>query len=281
LRAVAHRSDEKVRSRVTGSRLWRQVSTTRPLEGRINKETDMNKRLSVTCVAALMLAGSAAGATEIIHLRSGQSGGAPGTPGSPDDIVRFNPWGNPQGPVLGTAFTAADFAATNGGPSAVVVHPPSAWMGGLIDPLTDKDARWINFGISSIHGSPGSALYAVPFWVNTTTITGASISFQGGADEVLGDWFSADGPNLDGFYVNGIPTGYMYQGFNFAYPTTHFQNILGMVQPGQNWLYYYQRDLTGGLSGLIFSATVEIVPSPGASAALAVAGLVACIRRRR
>ncbi|QKK07630.1 MAG: hypothetical protein HND58_05240 [Planctomycetota bacterium] len=232
----------------------------------------------VVTIALLALA-PVATAAEIIQFRSGQTGGVPGTPGSPDDLVTFNPWGNPSGaPVLGTPFVAGDFALTAGGAPAVVVQPQAAWMGGVVDPLTDKDARWINFE-SNPFGPSGSALYAVPFWVNTQNITGATLTFEGGVDEVLGDWYSG-GPNPDGLYINGIGAGYMYQGFNFAFKTTHAQSIAGMITPGQNYLYFYQRDLTHGASGIIFSGTIEVVPTSGSASLLGLVGLLCCRRRR-
>lgn len=82
-------------------------------------------------------------------------------------------------------------------------------MGGNVTPLADKQARWINFesfGSSYFnYGVPGSVLYAVPFWVNTTSITSATITMEGGVDDNLGDWYSG-GPNPDGCYINGFPT---------------------------------------------------------------------------
>ncbi|MCW5769029.1 MAG: hypothetical protein KIT19_10120 [Phycisphaeraceae bacterium] len=247
---------------------------------------DLNRKrwLAAACGTALAIgchAGTALG-LEIITVRSGQSGGSPGTPGMFDDTVRYNPWGNPTGPISASAFTASDFAATASGPAAVVVDP-GPWMGGAVAPLTDPLARWINFGMTGINGAPGSALYAVPFWVNTTTITSATITFEGGADEILGDWwpgFGGGGPNPDGVYINGVGLGYMYQGFNFAFATTHTQSITTLVNPGLNHLYFYQRDLTSGLSGIIFSATIEVVPAPGSTGLLALAGLAAGRRRR-
>lgn len=236
---------------------------------------------------AMLLASAATGLSpalavpEIITFRSGQVGGSPGLVGQPDDIVNINPWGNPNiVPVLGTAFTPADFAATAAGPSAVVVQPMAAWMGGQTAPLSDPLARWINFTTDSAgFGLGGSVLYAVPFTVNTTNITNATISFEGGTDDVLGDWF-AGGPNPDGLYINGTPAGYQYQGFNFGFPTTHFQNITGMISTGQNYLYFYQRDLGAGAGGIIFSGTITVTPTPASAAVLGLGALAATRRRR-
>lgn len=53
-----------------------------------------------------------------------------------------------------------------------------------------------------------------------------------------------------------------------------------MVNPGQNYLYLYQRDVGYTLAGIIFSATIEVVPAPGA-ASLGLAGLLLMSKRRR
>jgi hypothetical protein len=249
-------------------------------------------RTLLYCAAALALAASAgaARAAEIITVRSGQSGGVPGAVGALDDIVTYNPWGNPvAAPVLPTAFVAADFAATVAGSPATVIAPVAPWMGGLTAPLSDPLARWINFAPDPTQpfppgrGAPGSALYAVPFWINTATITNATLTVEGGVDDVLGDAYSNDGPNFDGLYINDIPSGLstlITGDFNFGFPTTHFQVITTKVQPGQNYLFFYQRDLGAGVSGLIFSATIEVVPEPG-SIGLAATGALFAFGRRR
>ena len=235
--------------------------------------------LGIAAVASFAV--SSLVSAEVVQFRSGQTAGAPGTPGSLDDTVMINPWGNPGGaPVLGTPFVIADFLATNSGPAATVVQPISAWMGGLTAPLTDPDARWISFATDPAgYGAAGSVLYAVPFWINTSNITNAVLTFEGGADDMLGDWLYG-GPNPDGLYINGVGAGYQYVGFNFAAPTTHTQNITGMVNTGQNYLYYYQRDAGFGVSGIIFSGTIDIVPTP-ATASLLGAGGLAFLRRAR
>jgi hypothetical protein len=227
---------------------------------------------------------SISSAIEVITVRSGQSGGVPGAPGSPDDIVNFNPWGNPVGlPVLGAAFAAADYAATDAGPSAKVITPIPQWMGGAVAPLSDPLARWINFEIepSSGWGTPGSALYSVPFFINTASFTNATLVVEGGVDDWLGDALGG-GPNPDGLYVNGVPSGLSTltaADFNFGVPTTHVVDITANVAPGQNYLYFYQRDGGAGVSGLIFSATITVVPEPTSLVLMAI-GFVLVVNRR-
>jgi hypothetical protein len=251
----------------------------------------MKKNLSVSffCLFAGLLwsclTPSFSSAVEVITVRSGQSGGVPGAPGALDDIVNFNPWGNPGGlPVLGTPFTPADYAATDAGPSARVITPLSVWMGGAVAPLSDPLARWINFESdpSSGYGIPaGSALYAVPFFINSATFSNATLVVEGGVDDWLGDALGG-GPNPDGLYVNGVPSGLSTltpADFNYAVPTTHIVDITANVTPGQNYLYFYQRDGGIGVSGLIFSATITVVPEPS-SLGLLVIGLAFAFKRR-
>lgn len=236
---------------------------------------------SLRIAAVALFAVSPIATAEVVQFRSGQTGGVPGTPGSPDDSVTINPWGNPGGSaVLGTPFIVSDFTATNSGPAAVVVQPISAWMGGVTAPLSDPKARWINWSVDPAgYGAAGSVLYAVPFWINTVGITSAILNFEGGVDDMLGDWLYG-GPNPDGLYINGVGAGYQYVGFNYAVPTTHTQNITGMVNTGQNYLYYYQRDAGYGVSGIIFSGTIDVLPTP-ATASLLGAGGLAFLRRAR
>ncbi len=234
-------------------------------------------RLSVMG-AAIALTGAGASAMETITVRSGQVAGSPGLPGQPDDIVRYLP-GNPAGaPASAFAFTPADFAGAVGGPAAHVITPVGPWVPGISDPM----ARWVNFGIEPITdwGTSGSALYAVPFFVTTTGITSATLTIELAVDDYLGDsHISGPGPNLDGMYVNGSGLG-SYPVFNFGAPVTHTQSITTWVTTGQNYLYLYQRDIGFGASGIIFSAMIEVVPSPGAAALLGLGGLFASRRRR-
>src|SRR4029079_9885719 len=79
-------------------------------------------------------------------------------------------------------------AATNVGAKAKVIVPYSAWMGGATAPLSDPLARWINFveDPSSVLGiAAGSALYSVPFFVNSAAIGNATLFVEGGVDDWL------------------------------------------------------------------------------------------------
>jgi len=250
-------------------------------------ETDMALsnvvlRSFLAAAAAITLVAGSASAVEVINTRSGQNGGVPGVAGQLDDTVRFLNGANPPGgPVSLFAFTPADFAGAASGPAATVINAHPAWSPGI----SDTQARWINWQADLIlnpdgtvggngYGSPGSALYAVPFTVTTPGATFATLQLEMCIDDAHGDWFSG-GANLDGLYINGITTG--YQGGNFGTPTT--TSMVIPVNTGLNYMYFYQRDVGVLVSGLIFSATIT-VPSPGVLGLVAAGGLVALRRRR-
>jgi len=237
--------------------------------------------IAIAASAALVLLAGTASA-EVITVRSGQVGGLPGAVGQFDDVVRYLPT-NPGGaPVSGSPFTPADYAGATSGPAAQVIQPVGVWTPGI----SDADARWINWAADgtiqpdgtfsgSGVGIAGSTLYSVPFFVTTAAASSGFLTIEFAVDDSGGDILFG-GPNPDFLYVNGTPTG--YSGGNFATPTIHNQLIA--ITSGQNYLHLYQRDAGFGVSGLIFSATVEVVPAPGAVALLGLGGLVA-VRRRR
>jgi uncharacterized protein (TIGR03382 family) len=241
------------------------------------------KRPTIAATLALALASSAAHAVEIINLRSGQVGGLPGLVGQPDDIVTWRPGTPPGAPASGSAFTVTDFTMANTGAPAQVINPYTPfWTPGISDPL----ARWINFDGSFYnpdgtpgtgYGTSGSCLYAVPFTITTVGITSAMISLEFAVDDWLGDQ-PVGGANPAGLYVNGVSTG--YDGGSYATPSFTTQNITAMVSTGTNYLYLYQRDAGVVVSGVIFSATITVLPSPG-PIALGGLGLLALGRRRR
>jgi uncharacterized protein (TIGR03382 family) len=240
----------------------------------------MSVRPLVSVVALALCAGAVS--AEVVTVRSGQVGGLPGTVGQSDDIVRYLPT-NPGGaPVSGAPFTPADFAGATGGPAAVVINPVFAWTPGI----GDASARWINWQADGQiqpdgtfagtgFGVAGSSLYSVPFFITTPLATAAQITIEYAVDDSGGDILFG-GPNPDFLYVNGGTTG--YSGGNYATPTVHTQLIA--ITSGQNYLHLYQRDAGFGVSGLIFSATIEVVPAPGAAALFGLGALVAGRRRR-
>ncbi|MFT3684765.1 MAG: PEP-CTERM sorting domain-containing protein [Phycisphaerales bacterium] len=234
-------------------------------------------------VTVALVAGSAASA-ETIVLRSGQSSGVPGTAGQLDDTVRYLANNPPGAPISAFPFTPGDFSGADTGPAAVVINPYTPfWTPGISDPL----ARWINFRAEgqvlpdgtfggSGYGSPGSCLFAVPFYVNTIGATGGFLNMEFAVDDGGGD-FNWGGPNPAFLYVNGVSTG--YTGGNYASSTFHSQFI--SFSQGWNTIYLYQRDQGVAVSGTIFSITIDVVPAPGAAAALGLGGLGAMRRRRR
>ncbi|MBX3360621.1 MAG: hypothetical protein KF705_04150 [Phycisphaeraceae bacterium] len=243
---------------------------------------DRSKPIAAS-LALAALAGAASAAPQIINLRSGQVGGLPGLAGQQDDIVTFLPNNPPGAAISASPFTTTDFAGAASGPSASVINPVWAWTPGLTDPL----ARWINFdgfftnpdGTPGVGwGAPGSCLYAVPFNISLSSITNATLSLEFAVDDYLGDHPFYGGGNQAGLYINGMSTG--YDGGNFVSSTFHFQNITSFVNPGLNYLYFYQRDIGVSVSGLIFSARITVIPAPGAATLVGVGGLVAFRRRR-
>lgn len=227
-----------------------------------------------TAAALVILAGTAK--AEIITIRSGQVGGLPGIAGQPDDTVRFLPT-NPGGaPLSAVPFTPADFAGASVGPSAVVINPVGPWTPGISDPA----ARWIDFQVlagGSGFGDSGSTLYAIPFTVTTPGATSAFLNIEFSVDDGAGD-FVYGGPNPSFLYVNGVSMGATSTA-NFLAPSFHSQSI--PVSTGTNTLYLYQRDQGLGVSGIIFSLTMDVVPTPGAAGLLGLAGLVTVGSRRR
>lgn len=229
---------------------------------------------SVLAASLLTIAASAAPTlAETITIRSGQVSGSPGTAGQFDDTVRYLATNPPGAPISATPFTPAQYSGALTGPAAVVIDPVSVWTPGISDPA----ARWVSFGLfpGATYGASGSCLYAVPFFVTTPGATGGTISIEFAVDDGGGD-INWGGGNNSFLYINGTPTG--YSGGNYATPTVHTQSLA--FTSGWNTIYLYQRDQGLGVSGLIFSFTIQVVPAPSAAATLALAGLLTSRRRR-
>ncbi|GCL56740.1 hypothetical protein NIES3806_41050 [Microcystis aeruginosa NIES-3806] len=195
---------------------------------------------------------------------------------------------NPLSPIT---FTAADFLKAQGigcsgldiCGSAEVVAPHLAWIPSLPNA---PDARWINWKAGpspSFDGSlAASVLYAYRFNVPESTINSAAIEMYWAIDDFLGEYTAANAnggqppyfsdPNPIGVYINGSPLGSSFIGAGYTPEYFASQSgIQGLLQPGQNWLYVYQRDAAAAVSGAIFGAHISVnVPEPSSIIGLAV-----------
>jgi hypothetical protein len=234
--------------------------------------------VALTTITAL--AGSALAAP--ITLRSGQVGGVPGLPGQFDDIVTYLPTNPPGGPVSASPFTPGDFAGAASGPIAELINAHPAWTPGI----SDTNARWINFNADrggtagtapTFYGNPGSSLYAVPFFVPGSGPLLATLNLELAVDDFLGDW-AYSGANPAGVYINGSALP-LYTTANYGAPTT-YSTTMTVNGGSTNYLYFYQRDGGVLVSGIIFSAVIDVVPTPGSAAIAGMAGLLVARRRR-
>ena len=194
-------------------------------------------------------------ASEVIVLRSGNA-----AVGLPDPSITMLA-GSGGAPLSAAPFTSADFDAACSTTSAIVVQPHPLWLQALnCDPL----AKWI--GIDPV-GTPASALYCYPFNVETCCISRATLSFCWVSDDNIGDTL-AGGPNPAGVYLNGVAVSPSIFGGNYATETqAPLTDITDLLLCGSNRLEVYNRDIGYAVSGVMFSATIEIegCPSPNES----------------
>lgn len=227
------------------------------------------RSIIVLGVSLAGLASQTVAAPTTITFRSGYIGNAPGVVGQSEDNINV---------LAGAAFTpiamnAGNFAAAAGGPAAVCVQP-IVWNPTLpADPL----ARWIN-PVSNPYGQPMSALYAVDLGAlgNWNTATSATLTIHWMVDDQLGDLNA-----FNGVYLNNPANNLNIGGGNFATQTSAINvNVPVSWLQANNTLYLYQADIGSGLSGIIFSGELHVVPAPGAAAVLGLGSLVALRRRR-
>lgn len=229
-------------------------------------------------IFALATLGTAVLPTQVqastIVLNSGQGL----TPGATDSNITYWTKGIAVNP-LSPPFTAADFLKAQGigcsgpdicGSAKVVADFPFAsppWIPSLPHA---PNARWINWEVGpspSFYGSPAaSVLYAYRFNVPEPTINSAAIEMYWAVDDILGEFIPGfPDPNPIGVYINGAPLSSSFSGAGrFPEYSASQSGIQGLLQPGQNWLYVYQRDAGGAYSGAIFCASISVnVPSSG------------------
>lgn len=210
---------------------------------------------------------------ELISIRSGQVSGLPGVAGQADDTVRFLNNNPPGAPISAGPFTPADFSGALTGAAATVIDPVGPWVANL----SDTSARWVNFSMmpGNTFGTSGSCLYAVPFFVSTLGATGGNLNLEFAVDDAGGDALYG-GANPSFLYVNGVATGYAGGGYS---PATFHSQFIPFSQ-GWNTIYLYQRDQGLGVSGIIFSLTIDVIPSPAAASLLGMGALLTTRRRR-
>jgi len=214
------------------------VEYIRPLRGAL-------AALALVAVAMTLSAGSAS-ATEVIVLRSGNA-----PVGNPDPLITM--LAGPGGaPLSASPFTASEFDQACGTIPAIVTQPHPNWLQHL---ECDPAAQWI--GTDPV-ATPGSALYCYTFRIGTECIERATLSFCWATDDILGDP-AGGGPNPDGVYLNGAAVSPSISGGNYASDTVSpLTDVTGLVVPGTNRLEVYNRDLGFAVSGVIFSATLEV-----------------------
>jgi len=200
---------------------------------------------------------------ETIVLRSGQSGGFPGNPGAPDDVIRAFATGPANQCMAGSLFDPSTGSlpfASCGAPAEVIAPYSPPWTTGL---QCDRYARWINWnaGFNNYGIAPKSTLYCHPFNINSQQILSACLTFCWKVDDYLGD----PTPNpLPGVYINGFALSPSILGGNYATDTTVTVAIPpNFLNPGgSNTLYIYQRDGGCAVSGIIYSAQINICRPP-------------------
>jgi hypothetical protein len=197
-------------------------------------------------VALVSLNAEPAAATEVIVLRSGNA-----PMGNPDPLITM--LAGPGGaPLSANPFTPGDFDQAYDTIPAIVTQPHPLWLQHLD---CDPQAQWI--GIDGV-ATPGSALYCYTFRIETPCIEQANLSFCWAADDYLGDVL-AGGPNPDGVYLNGVAVSPSIFGGNYATETlAPLTDVTSLVSPGTNRLEVYDRDGGFSVSGVMFSATLEV-----------------------
>ncbi len=200
----------------------------------------------VSCLCVLALGSAAPVAAETVVLRSGNA-----PIGSPDPQINMLV-GVGSTALSPLPFTAADFAAACAGRPAIVMTPHGAWLQQLAcDPL----ARWI--GTDPV-GTPASALYCQNFTVQTCCIKSATLNFCWSGDDALGDGIYG-GPNLDGVYINGVAvTPSINTGSYAAETQVGGVDVTSLLHCGSNQLQIYNRDAALVVSGVIYTATIDI-----------------------
>lgn len=205
---------------------------------------------------------------ESIVLRSGVS----------DTSVTHHAWPVPDTGIPLSEFStpsSAIFGLARSGPVTPLVpvgSRPPEWAGDLNNPALRtlpgwaQGSSWISENANGVAGN--SALYAIPFQVNSTVIESAILDLYCAADETLG----VVGSNA--VFVNGVPLTAGIFGKQRAASRLFNPDVGPLLVPGLNWLYLNVTDWGGG-SGINFAARVLVNGRPGrADPGVAVFGTV-------
>jgi hypothetical protein len=204
----------------------------------------------ILCICCVALNVGPAAANEVIVLRSGNA-----TVGNPDPFINMTV-GSGGVPLSPVPFTPGDFTLACEGTSAIVAQAYPVWLQQL---TCDPEAQWIGTDGSA---TPASTLFCYPFEIQTPCIESANLSFCWAVDDVLGDSL-AGGANPDGVYLNGVAVSpSIYGGAYTPETVAPLTDVTSLVSPGTNYLEVYVRDMGFVVSGVIFSATIEITEGP-------------------
>ncbi|MCL2646151.1 MAG: PEP-CTERM sorting domain-containing protein [Phycisphaerales bacterium] len=220
--------------------------------------------------ASLVVCGFAVGAAQgaVITLRSGDTTGAAGTP-DPNVTVLPGPAGTGFTSLTPTDFTDAQITP------AVIAPPNGFWIFTL---PADPDARWITTGIGGTDEPSG--LYAIHFF--NPGFPEANLDLFYMVDDYLGA-VSGSTVLTASVYLNGEPltaTNGDIAGTGDFLQQHELQFVDMPLLPGENWLYLNVTN-TIGLSGVIFSGTLTLVPEPASLSLLGIGALGLLQRRKR
>lgn len=154
-------------------------------------------------------------------------------------------------PLRNSPFSAADFAAAQGGAvAAVLTGNVSPWIASL---PADPQAKWIAVDTAR---TARSILFAQRFALPCRPIEGTvTLTLYWAVDDRLGD--PAGGANPAGVYINGVALPISGGNGYTSQATATVSVPASILNAGANYLFVYVRDTGCVISGVIYSATIR------------------------